>query len=531
MATKITHYIILVVACLLFQTGCKDADNDISTRNFMPINVTCQCDGVNSVTITWEAVNKAVSYTVLLFSDVDKTNLVNQQIVTSNTCTITDLESNRTYYYQICANNSDANLNSKWQEGFFVFKRDNLFDTPTINSDSVMLSWNKQITTLTHICLTTDSSTINIQLTELNKTNKCISVHGLTPNTLYQARIYIGTTVIDETSFTTKDNIESSGDIYISPTDDLISIINNCNSGSTIHLSAGIYAYGDKEIVINNKSLTIESTGNDEDSYPELHIKRISLKGNVGTVSIRNLALSGFALGGKSPTEKNDYFIDLNSDFISADSIIVEGCTIHYLENCAIRGSRGLGTQKVQYIGLKNCILTDINSEGENQYELFKLDSLQLGEFRLEECTIYNTAHGIINNRNNHNTALLVIIKNCTINDFGSTSSNPRKYLLEFSNSAGIIDFENNILSNLKGFSTSESYMSKGFSFGQCSPTSINNLFYNMPFTVQEAGEWSNSTDNIDDIDPQYADTGIGDFTIGNSIIKGKNIGASTWLK
>lgn len=522
-------FLIIYTTLLSFSlnTACKDED-EACVRNFMPVSVEFSQDGINNATLKWRAVNNTASYTVQLYSDDNYQTLISENKTAIPQYTFTGLSNKQTYYYQIRSNNYNPEYTSKWQRGKFTFSRETILNDPEFYTDSIKVTWNRLIESLSHITVNSGANSTIHYLTQEELVNQSFVIRNALPSTSYTIKLYIDTTLIDAITFTTKQNVTNT--IYISPNDNLIDVINNCANGSVIHLAEGIYAYGDKEITIKDKSLIIESNSTDEENYPEVHIKKFSLKGNVGNFIIKNIALTGFALGGKSPNEKNDYFIDLNSDFEKADSIIISGCTIHYLNNCAIRGSRGLGKQSVKYIEFTDCEFNDINSEGKNQYELFKLDSLQISDFILKNCTIYNTSHGLVNNRNNHTGNVNIVIENCTINDVGSTSSVPKKYLLEFNKTAGLFTFKNNIVSNLKGFDKNESSMSKGFSLGNLISNATNNLFYNMPFTVQEVTNWTNSSDNYDDINPQYEDESIGNFTITNEkqpVLK--TIGATKW--
>lgn len=530
MATKhylqflIKSFILLLCATL---TCCKEDENE--ARNFMPFNVSVIQDGINTVSISWQEVPNTAFYTIQIFNDSCRQDLLFEKTTNTNNCSFSNLETNQHYYFQLQANNADIALNSNWQKGHFIFKREQILNKPTISGDSVKVSWNRKVTDLSKITLISESvieATITPEIIE----NQQIVFKGLTESN-YIVRLYIGETAIDEYPFSTNQNIIHQ--VHLTSNDNLVETLNNCPDGSIILLSPGVYSQGDKEIVINNKSITIKSSSTNDEELPEIHVKRISLKGKIGNFIIKNVSLSGFALGGKSPNEKNDYFIDLNDDFVSADSINIEGCTIHYLNNCAVRGSRGLGQQKVKYIRFSKCEFNDINSNGKNQYELFKLDSLQLEEFHLTDCTIYNTSHGILNNRNNHTPNTHISIENCTINDVGSTNSNPKKYLIELSNNNGTFDFANNIVSNLKGYSTSASYMSKGFSIGNMKSTASNNCFFNMPFTVKKAANWNSDTSNFDDLNPAYSDAEIGNFTINNQELKETSpiIGATKWQR
>ena len=73
---------------------------------------------------------------------------------------------------------------------------------------------------------------------------------------------------------------------------------------------------------------------------------------------------------------------------------------------------------------------------------MLKLDSLQLNSLELNNCTIYNTSHGLINNRNNYITDAKGSIINCTINDVGSTDSTPKNICSTFQEMLGPIYYK-----------------------------------------------------------------------------------------
>lgn len=528
-------YLCVIIITLLLH-ACKDEKEDIAIRNFAPIGLCVVQDNINKATIKWQAVKNAVSYTVQLSTDSTFNYKTDETTVSCDSSISTGLINGQIYYVRVRANNADSTLNSHWETTTFKFNRDNILYASEVGSDSVLLSWNKMIPSLSQIIISSTTDSIKYELTQIDISNQHTTIHGLKSGIPYTAKIYMGNILIGSSIFRTKSLSENDKDIYITNEDNLINVLNLASNGSSIHFGPGVYAYGDNDIEINNKSLVFESNETNADSFPEISVKSFTLKGHINKIIFKNLSLSGFALGGASPNKLNSYLIDLSDEFIDADTILIEGCAIHNLSNCVIRGSRGKGQQKVNYIGLKNCEISNINSTGANKYEMLKLDSLQLNSLELNNCTIYNTSHGLINNRNNYITDAKGSIINCTINDVGSTDSIPKKYLLDFSGNVGTYLLQNNIFSNLKGYSTSANSMSKGFLTDKSTINGYNNLFYNMPFTAAEVINWNNSDGNIDDVDPQYKDSNIGDFTIGNTLIKtaGKNgscIGVEKWCK
>ena len=530
--------IIFLLFTAICATSCHDEEKDV-TRNFMPVNIKVEQKGFTSIEVSWEIPVECEKYTVQLAEDSLFTNIIDKQTTPAKSYKYAGLNNNFTYYIRVRAENQDQSGPSQWQQTEFIFSRDKIVTDISTSSCTAVVSLNLQVgeTDSLAIRLTKEGTDVTTAITiERHKDN--ITIKDLEQSSLYNISLLQDGFTVEEYAFATKGSNEREKPTYITvtPDDNIQNVIDNSADGATINFTQGIYAYGDKQITIENKSLIFESAATDRESLPEIHFKSFSLKGNVEKIIFRNIGISGFAFGGKSPEQKNSYFIDLTSDFTSADTVMIEGCTIHYLNFCVIRGSRGKGMQKIKYIGFRNCEIYDINSIGDNQYEMLKLDSLQLNKIELTNCTIYNVSHGLINNRNNHAASLEAVIRNCTINDFGSTSHNPKKYLLNFTNTNARIVIENDIFSNLKGYDGSETYMSKGFTLGDAKSYANNNLFHHMPFTVSEATNWTECNNNLDDVNPQYADPETGDFTIGNSTLLhgGKNgmpIGDPRWCK
>ena len=533
--TGLKYFLIGLIICCQVLQACKEEEEDYSSRTFTPINLTVNTSGINQITAQWNTVKDATDYCVQ--NSADSLFTTYTQVNTDSTkCIFSNLINGNKYFLRVKSENQSEDIHSDWQTIHYIFKNENIISNIQIGTDTVKIQWNNDINiSAIEIKNLTNDSIRTIELNSEEQTLHEYTLKNLLQNTSYSIKLYSNQIIEADSTLSTK-NADSTNNIYLSPSSDIVSIINQAPNNSIIHFSGGTYAFGDSDIIIENKSLSFVSDYNNTDSLPEICIKSITLKGTIGSVIFNNLGVNGIALGGSSPEDLNSYFIDMAESFISADSIIIKNCTIHNIQNCVIRGNRGKGNQSVKKVSFDNCIITNINSDGSQQYETLKLDSLQTNEINLTNCTIYNTSHGLLNNRSNHSSVDNITINNNTINDMGSTSYNAQKYLIELSNSEhlnGII--QNTIFSNLKGYSSSANYQSKGFKFTEGSLNGYNNLFFNMPFTGSEVTDWSLSDGNMEEIDPKYNDSGIGDFTIGNSqlLTLGRNgfyLGASNWI-
>lgn len=523
----------ILMTLIMFFFACSEEDKETSVRNFRPLNLSVQVKDGFKVAVFWEEVSNSVSYTLQISDVADFSHVIKDTIVAASGC---EIEAFPGYFYlRVRSNNINEEFSSRWQTSEFEVVMENAITDLVAGSDSVCILWNCNLD-LGSVVLSSEKGDVKVkELSAENLEKKYVVVNDLQPSTSYAVSIFAGNVCVGTGNFKTKAK-QSENQIVIDPSLDIDSLLSNLENGSVIIFEPGTYPIGGKNIEIDGKSVTLQSSSNSEDAV-EIYPKSVSLKGKIGSVIFRNLTLSGFAFGGNSYDELNSYFIDFTTDFESLDTLIVEGCTIHHLKNCIIRGNRGAkGEQTVKYIAFRNCIVYNVNREGENSYENFKLDRMEIEEFVLENCTFYDMGHGFFSNRDASSLKNFVI-RNCTFDNFGSTDAIDSKYLINIPESDGLFTIENTIFSNTKCYDSESGKHSKGFILGgKGNSYCYNNVFYRFPITPSEVAEWGKIESVFDNYDPKYADRAIGDFTIGCETLKnggrgGKGIGDLRWIK
>lgn len=522
----------MIIFIVLF-SACAEDDSVADVQNFRPLNLSVQVKDEFDVTIFWKEVNNSVSYTLQISEFADFNHIIKDTLITSACCDIKLFPGH--FYVRVKSNNSKENLSSRWQKSEFEVIQKNVITDLIAESESVRILWERDLE-LGSIVLSSENGAIKAkELSSEDLKNKFVDITDLDPLTSYTVSFFAGDNNIGTGNFKTLPKHDKN-QVVINPSSDIDSLLSNIKDKSVIVFEPGTYPIGGKNIEINGVSVTLQSSGSVSDETAEIYPKSILLKGKIGSVIFKNLTLSGFAFGGNSYDDLNSYFIDLDTDFKSIDTLIVEGCTIHHLENCIIRGNRGeKGEQSAKYIAFRNCIIYNVNRDGKNSYENFKLDKLEIEEFILENCTFYDIGHGFFSNRD-VSTLKNFVIKNCTFDNFGSTDFIPNKYLINVPDGTGVFTIENSIFSNTKCYDSDSGNHSKGFIFGCGSSHCYNNVFYRFPITPSEVAEWNEIESVFDNYNPKYADQAIGDFTIGCEALKnggrnGEGIGDLRWIK
>ena len=367
---KKTAYILILI---MFFFACSEEDKETSVRNFRPLNLSVQVNDGFKVSVFWEEVCNSVSYTLQISDVADFSHVIKDTIVSSSGC---EIETYPGYFYlRVRSNNISEELSSRWQMSEFEVVLKNAITDMLAGSDTVCILWNCDLD-LGSVVLSSEDGDVKVtKLSAENLEKKCVVVKDLQPSSSYAVSLFAGNVCVGSGNFKTKTK-QSENQIVIDPSLDIDSLLSNLENGSVIIFEPGTYPIGGKNIEIDGKSVTLQSSANSGDAV-EIYPKSVSLKGKIGSVIFRNLTLSGFAFGGSSYDELNSYFIDFTTEFESLDTLIVEGCTIHHLKNCIIRGNRGAkGEQKVKHIAFRNCIVYNVNREGENSFIALSISSL-----------------------------------------------------------------------------------------------------------------------------------------------------------
>ena len=425
---KISQSFVPVFLVGVTMVACKkETDSLEPMRMFTPAGTIKSDNGETRVKLTWNpslytTASSGVTYTVEVAAD---TLFATPVILTVQTDTagvvFTDeqLEIKTNYFARIRANALGDRPESKpVVSNRFRIRGEQIFSSvlgTDIKDKSVVLRW-RETSDVTKIVVNRvgGNSPIEFDITVEDIEAQHKRLTGLTPNQNYVAEIFAGAKSKGTISFTTKE--ESNFTITVAPTDDLLEIIENAESGDVIGLEAGVHDYSASNIVIAQKHLTIASvSGNPENT--KVLFKEVVLKGTGAGVKLSGIEFDGEA--GKAA-----YFLNLvgmNSDAEEATftSILVENCLVQNTANCFLRANRAANNaHKIESIGINNTI--GFNN-GISTYNYFTIDKLEFKKFDIKNSTFFNIARAFISWSTNITVPVRpdINIDQTTINSFG----------------------------------------------------------------------------------------------------------------
>lgn len=299
--------------------------------------------------------------------------------------------------------------------------------------------------------------------------------------------------------------------VVVNPGDDLIQKIANADTGATVIIQPGFYKAQYANVRIN-KDITI--TGVTGQPKPKVYIKQIDLQGTNINVSISGIDFSSAVFDSLTNTEdtsnlQDSYFINLPTDFVSADSIIVTNCIIHDFDRCVVRGDRTAYT--VNNFKFDNCIIYDFHGKGD--YGLFRFkSSITFGTFTLTNSTCYDFKNSIVNLESQSDLAESITVNQCTFDKMDNTKDAKALFDIRNNTNAGAqLSITNCIFGNVDKTNPALRYYGFRFTDASNDEYSFNDAapgFVVDTFQYDQVS-WDKSQFN-DMIDPQwvYPDTG-----------------------
>lgn len=438
-------------AIVFFACQKKEFDPNFTLpRQFKPGDIRITA-GETQATLRWNpslfTAGKGVTYTV----QVGKDSLFTTDVITKTTDTTmivftdNDLAIKQTYFARVKANAFEGTAESGWvvSDSFRISGEQiflNVLDAELTDS-SVVLRW-RPSAGLTKIVLTpTAGSPREIALTAGDTTEHMKQVTGLTQLTNYTATIWKGNTLKGTVSFMTKE--KSIFTKVLSPGDDLVAAVAAAANGEVIGLNPGLYDVSSSNLVISEKTITIQSVSGDA-TNTKVNFKEVTLKGNGAGVTLRGIEFDGTTAGA-------DYFINLtglNSDSEAATftNIFVDNSIVHNTDNAFLRGNRAsAGNHKIDSIVVNNTIAYN---NGNGSYHYFMIDKLEFKYLAITNSTMYNIARALISWATNMTVPAppVILIDHSTINNWGFGG---RNYILLDAN-ANQVDFtvQNSVLAN-----------------------------------------------------------------------------------
>ena len=518
---------ILPVACMaaLLMAGgvissCSDIDPVHSlelSRVLSPTNLSVRIRNSVNLELTWDAMDKATSYTVEVYQGetAEGTPVFTQECINAETYTVkAGLLGETVYYVQVKAVGEGIN-DSKWTGMKVTTDAEQIFkavDAAEITHHSAIIRWidgmmtnadagNKVIVTP----VSNASAALEYTVTNEDVTNGYVTIDGLTQDTEYQAVMKRGSVTRGTVNFKTR--IDTGDMIPIDEGANLAEKLTDAKEGDAFVLLGSSYTLTEDFELTKSISLTSINPTN----KPTISGGRFIFSSDVASFSMSNIIFD----------VENNYGNFLEAKGGSLGSLTLEGCEIKNTKNNMIysNAAADFGT-----ITVKDCIISNIGDGGDGVFDIRKgaLTSATITnstitdvkrtfirievptDFTMTNCTLYNVA--TVDNANNRGLFSLakgktLNVKNCLFYGIGLATPT-------------------NANSGVWGRSDKMKATDKY----------ANNYYFNCP------NLWSNMyKDNHSSVatecDPQFADAANGDFTVQSQDLKDNQVGDPRWLK
>jgi len=431
-ALKLYNYALLILAIISIIVSCKKEENTESElpRLFRPAGVSMNLNKF-TLTMSWYAVDGASAYVVQISND----SLLFENIIISDTVFTNiytkQLGGNMLYSVRIKALGSNKESDFKIcgiirtpTENIFVEKNSYLIDKGTI-----IVSWSKG-KNVTHLLIKAPGFDYRtVELTDNDTLNGFKIVNDL-PNNIYTIEIY------DNFFKRGYIKIKVDGDYFVSPGDNLQSIIGGAASGSLIYLKPGAYNAGSATININGnitiKGLypdTIPILFMDDAASNTANMFNIAKTSKINKILFENIDFAGFTMNNPSGGKKIGYLFNQSSE-CNVDTIMFYNCKIRNLGNTPFR-LKDPSVKTISLLSFNNCIIYDIGYASTYALVNNNVATGTISNIEFKNSTIYNfTGSIILHNNNNSNS---VILENCTFNEI-STSGNATtiRYIIDY---------------------------------------------------------------------------------------------------
>lgn len=518
---------ILPVACMaaLLMAGgvissCSDIDPVHSlelSRVLSPTNLSVRIRNSVNLELTWDAMDKATSYTVEVYQGetAEGTPVFTQEGINAETYTVkAGLLGETVYYVQVKAV-GEGIADSKWTGMKVTTDAEQIFkavDASEITHHSAVIRWidgmmtnadagNKVIVTP----VSDASAALEYTVTNEDVTNGYVTIDGLTQDTEYQAVMKRGSVTRGTVNFKTR--IDTGDMIPIDEGDNLAEKLADANEGDAFVLLGSSYTLTeDFELT---KSISLTSI--DPTNKPTISGGRFIFSSDVASFSMSNIIFD----------VENNYGNFLEAKGGSLGSLTLEGCEIKNTNNNMIysNAAADFGT-----ITVDNCIISNIGDGGDGVFDIRKGT---LTSVTIINSTITDVKRTFI--RIEVPTAFSM--KNCTLYNVATADNSNNRGLFSLAKGK-TLEVENCLFYGI-GLATPTNANSGVWGRSdkmKATATYANNYYYDCP------NLWSNlyKDDNSSvatECDPQFTDAANGDFTVQSQDLKDNQVGDPRWLK
>lgn len=522
MKTKyILKGLLATLLMLLVFSGCESYNEAVvddigASREFSPIGLTTKIRNQTTVELDWTVKEEeAASYYVVEFSADDAnfgTIFKTVKVAPTELPVQIQLEGETVYSIRVKAVSGNGLEDSKWSVTTATTLTEQIFQQVQdidIDSKEVILRWTPN-SAVTQISIAPGGVTHTITAEE--KLAGFATVSGLTGETTYTATLLNGAKKRGVVTFTT--GIDIGAGILVKPTDDLNAKIADAASGSVLVLMPGDYQVFKGEIILS-KSITIR--GLRPGDKPKLSV-RFTLNSSASSLSLIDLDLDG---------EKTQGDLVKINQAGTYGKIIVSGCIVDNYLGSFVIAPTGIAA-RVESITIDNCIVTDFGSGATGEF----IDSraAYFASIVITKSTFNNCVPGRAFIREDQTTAFgtgltaNILIDGCTFYKVTNTISAGGYQILyvRFLNNSTIV--RNSIFAE-----TIARYINQT---ATNAPAFSNNNYFNaLTLNLANPTGALKSDSSGSALNPQFANTATGDFTINNQILKDNVVGDPRWIK
>lgn len=518
---------ILPVACMaaLLMAGgvissCSDIDPVHSlelSRVLSPTNLSVRIRNSVNLELTWDAMDKATSYTVEVYQGetAEGTPVFTQEGINADTYTVkAGLLGETVYYVQVKAV-GEGIADSKWTGMKVTTDAEQIFkavDAAEITHHSAVIRWIDGMMTnadagnkVTVTPVSDASAALEYTVTNEDVTNGYVTIDGLTQDTEYQAVMKRGSVTRGTVNFKTR--IDTGDMIPIDEGANLAEKLADANEGDAFVLLGSSYTLTeDFELT---KSISLTSI--DPTNKPTISGGRFIFSSDVASFSMSNIIFD----------VENNYGNFLEAKGGSLGSLTLEGCEIKNTNNNMIYSNAAADFGDIT---VKDCIISNIGDGGDGVFDIRKGT---LTSVTIINSTITDVKRTFI--RIEVPTAFSM--KNCTLYNVATADNSNNRGLFSLAKGK-TLEVENCLFYGI-GLATPTNANSGVWGRSDKMKATYkyaNNYYFNCP------NLWSNLyKDDYSFVatvcDPQFADAANGDFTVQSQDLKDNQVGDPRWLK
>lgn len=506
------NYLKHIAGCLLLGAvaSCSDAPDELTSvdydRLFSPTELETRVRNQVDVTVSWNTVNKATSYTVELYQGTAATETpMKTDEVTDATITYEGLLGETDYYVRVKAL-GEAIPESKWVGATFTTGTEQIFQAVAnddIEATRVTLRWPAGETATT---ITLTPGDITYHITPEDIAAGAATIDGLTPETDYTAVMKNGTSTRGTVSFKTA--IDLGGKTPVEAGADLVQALEAAQDGDQLVLLGTSYELGEYALT---KSLSIASY----DRANKAVIKgRFTVATAVGSLTLTDLVFDGAG--------ETDNLLELTDAAANLGTLTLEGCEVrNTTKHILYNNKKGtFGT-----IAINNTLIDGIaNNAGDG----FDLRGGALTALTVTNSTLSNGIRSLVRCQ----VPAAVTFRNCTFYNLCTIDDGNNTGLFRVEKDGSTLTVENCLFYGI-GLANPNNANSGVWARAdklKAAETYSNNYYFNCPNLWGNAHADDHAT-VATEADPKFADAASGDFTLGNEDLTYRNVGDPRWIK